>query len=522
MTTPFRLLSLVPVLVLTACVDERPPLGSDDVAETADSAVTVDEGELTDEDSGPGCMSDEDCVGNSDGPLCDTNSGQCFPSCIPGDSETCYDGPEDTAQIGICTIGSRACQADGTWGGCTDQVLPELEDCENGLDDDCDGMTDATDADGDGFYSCIEGELADCCDDEIFGCIDAHLVNPGAYEVPGNEVDDDCDGETDEVTPTCDGGLISSSSDPMAYARALDLCATTTEDGFTWGVIDGSFARADGSSTPIPSQRSIRPEFGDGNPPFMGETMVVLSSGTAAAPGQSAPSFGAFEPGTEYGSNANPNAVPTPVAIPTCDGAASDGQANDSIRLHIRVRVPTNARSFTTKFAFFSAEFPEWVCSQYNDAFVAVLTSEADNDVPDGNIAVYDAMDGNPPWPIGVNMASLTENADIPLFTNCRNGIVGCQAGAPFPLAKCASEMGLINTGFDVVDSSNSCNPGDLTYPVGGGTGWLEMAGNVVPGEVITLDFAIWDAGGYKFDSLVLLDDWQWSLDAASPGVQLP
>jgi hypothetical protein len=32
----------------------------------------------------------------------------------------------------------------------------------------------------------------------------------------------------------------------------------------------------------------------------------------------------------------------------------------------------------------------------------------------------------------------------------------------------------------------------------------------------------VWDAGGHIFDALVLLDDWRWSLDAASPGVSTP
>jgi hypothetical protein len=32
--------------------------------------------------------------------------------------------------------------------------------------------------------------------------------------------------------------------------------------------------------------------------------------------------------------------------------------------------------------------------------------------------------------------------------------------------------------------------------------------------------FAIWDTGDGVWDSLVLLDDWQWSVQASQPGVQ--
>lgn len=516
MRKPLRPLLLASLLV--ACTNPgSDESGTDTLLTAEDESSAGDEIETgpSDAESGEGCQSDDDCEPSS--PVCDTQSGQCFPACVPGTSQTCYDGPEGTAQVGICEIGSHVCEPDGTWPtSCPGEVLPTLEDCENGLDDDCDGNVDAADKDGDGFFSCVEGELADCCDEEITECVGAAFVNPGAFEVAGNEVDDDCDGMTDEATPSCDQGLISSSSDPLAYARALDLCATTSEDAPTWGVISGSFARADGTGSPVASQRSIRPQFGDANLPFTGNSMVVLSSGTAAAPGQNSPNHGAFEPGTEFN-----NSVPIPIPIPTCPNVGTgDGMARDSIQLSLDIRVPTNARSFTAKFAFFSAEYPEWVCSQYNDAFVAILTSEADNDVPNGNIAVFDANDGNPPWPISINMAKLTADSDIPLFTTCQSGTVGCQANMPFSMDKCTDTEGLVGTGFDAIDTTQSCN-GD-GFPVGGGTGWLGMAGNVEPGEVITIDFAIWDAGGYRFDSLVLLDDWQWSLDAASPGVQLP
>ena len=39
------------------------------------------------------------------------------------------------------------------------------------------------------------------------------------------------------------------------------------------------------------------------------------------------------------------------------------------------------------------------------------------------------------------------------------------------------------------------------------------------PGEVFEIRFAVWDTSGFIFDSLVLLDRWEWSVDAATPGV---
>ena len=53
----------------------------------------------------------------------------------------------------------------------------------------------------------------------------------------------------------------------------------------------------------------------------------------------------------------------------------------------------------------------------------------------------------------------------------------------------------------------------------GGGTGWLKMSGNVSPGETMEIRFVIWDTADGIYDSLVLLDDWTWSVQASEPGV---
>ena len=55
---------------------------------------------------------------------------------------------------GVCELGNRwrVCEADGTWGEyseCEPVIEPGVyaEDCSNGADDDCDGLTDAEDPD---------------------------------------------------------------------------------------------------------------------------------------------------------------------------------------------------------------------------------------------------------------------------------------------------------------------------------------------------------------------------------------
>jgi hypothetical protein len=441
--------------------------------------------------------------------------------CQPGDVDPCYDGPQATRGVGVCTDGARTCQDSGIWGRCLGQTLPSTEICGNALDENCDGSLYALDEDGDGWTTCD----GDCCDDEVFGCIDAHLVNPGAFEVPGNGVDDDCDGVIDEVDPSCDGALASDSTNGFDYAAAMDLCQITNADAplpeRTWGVISAELTLANGNGAPLPVQHSIRSSFGDNIGPSGGDSLVILSSGHAAAPGQTNPSHAPFEAGQNLGTS-----VPAPQdwiaqnggEFPaSCEGInpTQGTSANDSVMLSLRVRVPTNARSFTSRMFFFTAEYPEWVCSEYNDFFVALIDSDVDSNPADKNIAIYD--DGEAQWPVGLNILKTAPG----LFRVCQSGNVGCQGDLPQTQYDCPDGPDLLaGTGFDAIDVNNSCN--GPNFPVGGGTGWLAMSGNVEPGEVMEIRFAIWDAGGHLFDALVLLDDWRWFLDAASPGVTTP
>ncbi|MFH1434885.1 MAG: hypothetical protein ABIJ56_04120 [Pseudomonadota bacterium] len=95
---------------------------------------------------GIGCPGGEDCNDNdpehwSDCPDCEaTHAEGC--ECSAGESYDCYDGPTGTLDIGQCSGGTRSC-VDGRLGPCEGQVLPDdLEDCEDGVDNNCNGETD--------------------------------------------------------------------------------------------------------------------------------------------------------------------------------------------------------------------------------------------------------------------------------------------------------------------------------------------------------------------------------------------
>jgi hypothetical protein len=99
------------------------------------------------------------------------------------------------------------------------------EVCEDGVDNDCDGVDDtcpAADADADGY-----DETVDCDDTDP-------AVNPGATEVCEDGVDNDCDG----VDDTCSSGpVISGVSDST---RRSTRTIRWTTDVPTTGVVCNS------------------------------------------------------------------------------------------------------------------------------------------------------------------------------------------------------------------------------------------------------------------------------------------
>jgi hypothetical protein len=188
--------------------------------------------------------------------------------------------------------------------------------------------------------------------------------------------------------------------------------------------------------------------------------------------------------------------------------------------LKLRIRTPTNAQSFSVNTYFYSAEYPEWVCGAFNDFFLVLLDSSfagTPANPPDKNLALYTAP-GNQQYPVGVNLAFGTG-----LFKQCLNGPTGCGGGCVAGNnSACIGTSELAGTGFDVANPPTQfasepawCGSSNLA---GGGTGWLTTSGNVVGGEIIELRFVVWDTGDPWYDSLVLLDNFQWSLTASTPG----
>jgi hypothetical protein len=200
-----------------------------------------------------------------------TRSGDSVPSgpCDPGDTVSCYNGQDGTKGVGPCQEGKSTCDPSGAWGPCTGEVVPAGESCSDGVDNNCNGTVDEDeDRDGDGITTCG----GDCCDSTE--CSAPALVNAGAFDAPGNMVDDDCDGMIDNTQLLCDQGIASNSGNAMDYARAMELCQTTTMADKKWGVIEATLTLANGMGSPATRSYAVRPKFGTNVMPRGGASMT--------------------------------------------------------------------------------------------------------------------------------------------------------------------------------------------------------------------------------------------------------
>jgi hypothetical protein len=324
----------------------------------------------------------------------------------------------------------------------------------------CDSGPDE-DQDTDGF-SVNQGDCNDC---------DAN-VNPGAIEVQtdpmdpeASPADENCDGVTDEALMPCDMGLAIDDPDPMNGAAAIELCQQAANG--SWGIVNASYVRANGQPAAAGPYVGLLDTFGPNVPPRAGGRMLGISSGHARD---------ASQPGacgqltcSVLGAGTAPAGFPQDV--PSCPGGTN---INDDIALEVELQAPTNATGYSFDFRFYSFEYPEWVCTTFNDQFIALVTPPPMGAI-NGNIS-FDSMTN----PVSVNVA---------FFDVC--------AGCPLGTAE------LQGTGFDLWNDA-------------GATDWLATQAPIEPGASATIRFAIWDTGDTAFDSTALIDNFQWLANAGT------
>jgi hypothetical protein len=244
---------------------------------------------------------------------------------------------------------------------------------------------------------------------------------------------------------------------------------------------------ADGPAT----ARGIRTSFGSNATfdPREGSAYAVIGSGLVSELDQTTPTgdldafptycnddLGAYDPGDTLPAPLRSNDVMGDCAADAALVGTGDcsktvqeqftqgDSANDYVELRLVVDVPDDVISFSYDFAFFSTEYPVYYGSTFNDMFVGWLESESWT----GNVS-FDG-DGNP---ISLNAGFLDHKDD----------------------------------GGNLPELAGTCMRQHA------GTDWLTTTAGVVPGETITVVFAIFDLSDSILDSYVFLDNFQWGCD---------
>ena len=278
----------------------------------------------------------------------------------------------------------------------------------------------------------------------------------------------------DEKVEPCDGAR---DRTPNALGGAIELCDP-------WVV--KSQVNADGD----PSARGSFTSYGATYRPKAGSTFVVLSTGVAGD--EKSPGFMEPQPGTEFDNN-----HPNPAAHEHQEQRLRDVvlRRDDGARLRgadLHAAGAQHALSFSFQFNFMSSEYPEWVGSEFNDKFLAILDSKAFKET-------------------SRSTATRTPSPSTSASSRCATRRPSAR-GRDQHLQDRHQELN--GTGYQLDDGNG--------IPQGGGTGWLTTTSPVVPGETVTLRFIIFDEGDHILDSAVLIDNFQWQLTPAAGPMTIP
>jgi hypothetical protein len=271
----------------------------------------------------------------------------------------------------------------------------------------------------------------------------------------------------------------------------------------TMGLNCGNELQVQVTTNGNPGAMGRRNAFGGAGafPPREGSGYVVIGSGLVSeldSPGYPgnfngcSDDMGGFDPldlpppviGTNVGAQTctdDPALIGTGDCSNTIQGELTNG-VFDYTEIAFSVTVPTTVNSFSYDLAFFSIEYPEYFGSDFNDMYIGWLESEAWT----GNIS-FDAQGK----PISLNAGFLDyKDACAALDPMCGSGV--------------APEL------------HGTCMQGHA------GTSWLTSSASVVPGEQITVIFAIFDQGDGILDSYAFLDNFQWGCNGELPPQTVP
>ena len=354
----------------------------------------------------------------------------------------------------------------------------------------------------------------------------------GGEQLCGNgEVDpgEDCDGELvgaescaeldatyTEGIPTCDGACrLDTSACVACEAPALKPCDDAGDHPLQalelgcdtvkgWSAADSVPLTMKSFNSPDPTAYRVLRRFGS-HPsawsPRAGAKALLIGTGVFDPPDPGGVVTDAPGSAQYGGNNLNPDSadmLPDDLPIKTVDGGSApfvdcDGvndcsntladqwkllspkHAKDIFWFEVETVVPPGTHGYALDLAFFTAHYPEYNGTSYND--MVVLWSQSEAYV--GNVSYR--RDGDKYGPL-----SLPELIDAGWMTH--DGI---------------TDPELANTGYD----GDPMKKGSQ----GGASEWLTIAGPAVPGESLILTLAVMDLEDSAVDSAILVDNFRWS-----------
>lgn len=276
-------------------------------------------------------LEDDDCDGqvNEEGADC---------ACVPYSYDECYEGPAATKDVGQCKAGWKECSGDGlSWGPCTDQVLPGVEDCGNNEDDDCDGQVSE------------EGPSCVC----FFGDTQPCYTGPAGTQNVG----------------VCVGGTQSCWSHGLGYGPCVGEVLPAAEN-----CAEPEDEDCDGSAAPSCSPATWAKQYAPGNRPYVASG--TSGDVTVAVTASSSIDFG--------GGALNGEVSDITAARFTSSGShvwsrRFAGIGYENVR-DVAVDASGNAVVVGDCQGYFTVDAQSYTCDQANDAFVIRLD-------PSGNVA---------------------------------------------------------------------------------------------------------------------------------------
>ena len=222
--------------------------------------------------------------------------------------------------------------------------------------------------------------------------------------------------------------------------------------------------------------------------PVLGESYALMATGPAE--------------GTEHSVSCDD------YSVDATDPFSQDDEVDihDAVQWSLLLRAPEEAQAFRFKYVFFSEEYDDYIGSDYNDRFYAVIEAGSTNA---GSPTVINFTDCREPD----QYVDFVCGADDP---GCVENEPYCYIAVNSAYSDCCWYNGCPegyswDVGTDISGTGYECSQSLEDGPEhGSSTGWLQTAWPIEGSEVFSLTFHLHDTEDGIFDSEVILDAFEF------------